>query len=193
MDAVEVESSARFRGGAAPRRSEPEERKGRAGRRARERSDEGRGATRYPLFVPRAREPIVTGKLGAAVEGPFHFPKGARTVLLPLSLSPTRTWERGWWRQQLAMEGESGRHEIRPSTGRRDTRDVNTTRLRRRGRRKRRDERRGETRRDESAAVSDRERSVVSAVSIITTGLSFRSERFKPRMKLRIRLYPTAG
>ena len=86
------------------------------------------------------------------------------------------------------MEGESGRHEIRPSTGRRDTRDFNTTRLRRRGGREK-----DETRRDESAAVSDRERSVVSAVSIITSGLSFRSERFKPRMKLRIRLYPTAG
>lgn len=42
MDAVEVESSARFRGGAAPCRSEPEERKGRVGQGG----GPGRGATR---------------------------------------------------------------------------------------------------------------------------------------------------
>lgn len=60
--------------GAAWRRSEPEDEK--VGRPAVLRGpEEGRGTSRYPLFVPRAREPIVTGKLGA-VEGPFHFPRG---------------------------------------------------------------------------------------------------------------------
>lgn len=83
--------------------------------------------------------------------GAFSFSKGgahsfAASLTLSLSLSPTRTWERGWWRQQLAMEGEGGRHEIRPSTGRRDTRDVNTTRLRRRGGGMREEERRERSR-----------------------------------------------
>lgn len=86
---------------------------------------EGRG-TRYSLLVPRAREPIVTGKLGAPVEGPFHFPRGrscwSRDVgeaLSPCAAAlPATEMERGGSRGSKDAENFDARQLTRTKRGR---------------------------------------------------------------------------
>lgn len=144
--------------GAAWRRSEPEDEK--VGRPAVLRGpEEGRGTSRYPLFVPRAREPIVTGKLGA-VEGPFHFPRG-----------------RSCWFRDV---GEALSVPAAAANGRRNRRHENSSF---RGYEKG-EEKGGETEPTRAQPPPIGIRLSLSAVSIITPGLSFRLLCRRPRRRV---------